>query len=185
MAQRFAGKNTMRSIPVKIADIDDKVGYLEDEIQRGKRNKDIAIIAAEVLSKKKDGKWVIPERDWRGEVVALFNYVRENVRYTRDVEGVEVFRRPGRTLELKIGDCDDSTILLGSLLGAVGYPLMIRIVGLKPSREFQHVYLAVGLPPHRPIEWMPLDPSRPEAAGWEVPQSRVSISRDYMIEEEE
>lgn len=175
----------MRTIRKRVTSIDDKVSYLLDEIDTGKRDPNIIRIAAGVLSRKKKGRWLVPERDWRGEVVALFNYVRQNVRYTRDTDGIEVFRRPGRTLELGIGDCDDLSILLGALLAAVGYPIIIRVIALKPSTVFQHVYLMAGLPPHKPTTWMALDPSRPEAAGWEVPKSRRSLTRDYELDEEE
>jgi len=171
-------------IPVEVKDIDDKVDFLIDEILDGKQDQDICKIASEVLSQKKDGQWVIPERDWKGEVGALFKYVRKNVRYTRDIANIEVFRRPGRTLELKIGDCDDMTILLGSLLGAVGYPVIIRVIGRRGMRVFEHVYLLAGIPPHDPTDWIPLDASRPEAAGWELPADQVGMRRDYLVEEE-
>lgn len=154
------------------------------EINRGKRDPNVRTIAAEVLSRKQDGKWIVPVRDYKGEAVALFHYVQDNVRYTRDTYGVELYQTAQRTGQLGIGDCDDMTILLGSLLQIVGLPVKIRVIGLKGQRVFSHVYLLVGLPPENPTAWMPLDPSRPESPGWELPSSQRGLKRDYEVQDQ-
>lgn len=171
----------MRSYHMQSGTIDDRIGRLEGEIDAGKRNANIHRLAAKILGRKAGGQWAVAERDWEGEVGAIFDYVREHVRYTRDTAGVEVFRSPKRTLQLKIGDCDDLTILLGSLLQAVGYPVMVRVIGLKGTGTFQHVYLLAGVPPHNPTKWIALDASRAEGAGWEYPKSKVGLTRDYLM----
>ena len=51
---------------------------------------------------------------------ALFEWVQQNVRYTKDPFRVEVLHSARRMLELRAGDCDDMTILLGSMLEAIG-----------------------------------------------------------------
>ena len=124
----------------------------------------------------------VKPQDWRNEVIALFNYTRQAVRYTRDPDGVELFQSPARSLDHGIGDCDDQVIFLASLLRSVGYPIILRVIGLKGSDQFQHIYLCVGLPPHAPKEYMPLDPSRPEAAGWELPEDQRGLIQDYGVE---
>lgn len=167
---------------IESTEIDDRIGWLSKEISDGKRDKDVRLLAGKILAGE-SGKFNVEARDWKGEVVAIFEYVRENVRYTRDIHNVELFQRPKRTLEHRIGDCDDMTILLGSLLMSVGYPIMIRVIGLKNTGTFQHVYLVVGLPPHDPKTWMPLDPSRPEKPGWELPKAQVGLKRDYEVED--
>lgn len=173
----------MRSYHMQSGTIDDRIGRLEGEIDAGKRDANIHSLAASILGRKSGGQWTVAERDWEGEIEAMFNYVRDNVRYTRDTTGVEVFRSPRRTLQLKIGDCDDLTILLGSLLQAVGYPVRVRVIGLRGTGTFQHVYLLAGTPPHDPKKWIPLDPSRPEGPGWEYPKSKVGLVRDYAMTE--
>lgn len=184
MARLLGVSTDMRPHLIQSSDIDDRIGILEGEIDAGKRETVIHKLASQILGRKSGGKWAVEERDWPGEVEAMYNYVRKHVRYTRDTTGVEVFRSPKRTLELKIGDCDDLTILLGSLLQAVGYPIMIRVIGMKGTGTFQHVYLLAGTPPHDPKKWIPLDPSRGHGAGWEYPKEKVGLKRDYMIDGE-
>lgn len=165
--------------------LDDRISWLEQEISEGKRDPRIRKIAGEVLagSGATGGDWNVQERDWKGEVGAFYKYVRENTRYTRDPHNVELFQRPRRTLETRIGDCDDLTILLGSLLQAVGYSVRVRVIGMKGSSVFQHIYLLVGLPPTDPEAWIPVDPSMSEGVGWEYPREKVGLIRDYDIED--
>lgn len=174
----------LQAVTYKVADIDERVSYLINEINRGKRNPDVRRIAADVLSRKQGGQWLVAVRDHKAEAVALFHYVRDNVRYTRDTYAVELYQTAQRTLQLAIGDCDDMCILLGSLVQIVGLPLRIRVVGLKGQRVFSHVYLLVGLPPEHPTAWMPLDPSRPESPGWELPSSQRGLKRDYEVHDQ-
>src|SRR5262249_17890933 len=54
-------------------------------------------------------------KDRFGEVCALFDWVRSNIRYTRDIFQVELLHTARRMIELKAGDCDDMTILLGAM----------------------------------------------------------------------
>lgn len=158
--------------------IDERISLLEYEIQQGKRDPNFRQIAGKVL--RKSG---VKPTDWEGEVKALFNYTRETVRYTLDPSGVELFQSPKRSMEHGIGDCDDQVIFLGCLLQVVGYPVKMRVIGLKGSDEFSHIYLLVGLPPENPTRFMPLDPSRPEDAGWELPENQRGLIRDYDVED--
>ena len=70
---------------------------------------------------------------------ALFNWVRNNIRYTRDIFRTELLHTARRMLELRAGDCDDMTILLGAMLisnrtsGSAG-------VGGFPRRRKPHAY---------------------------------------------
>src|SRR5215813_8572901 len=64
-----------------------------------------------------------------GEVCALFDWVRRNIRYTRDIFRVELLHSPRRMLELQAGDCDDMTILLGAMLMSTGHPVRLALVG--------------------------------------------------------
>lgn len=169
----------MKLYAVKSDDIDDRISYLEMEINEGKRLKRIRQIAGEILTAKDEsGQWQIPERDWKGELAGAFNYVRNSVRYTRDIHDVELFQKADRTLELGIGDCDDLTILLGSILGNIGFPLIIRIISTE-GPVFHHVYLMAGIPPENPTEWVALDASQGEGIGWEV--AGIVKKQDYEV----
>ena len=169
---------------VESGDIDDRISWLDMELNEGKRSPRIRQIASSILTRKTStGEWAVPERDWEAEVDAAYKFVRDKVRYTRDIHDVELFQKPDRTLQLRIGDCDDLTILLGSILGSIGFPLRIRVVGLG-GNSFQHVYLLAGIPPHDVKKWKPLDPSRAEGPGWEVTEN-VTIKQDYEVTSEE
>lgn len=83
-----------------------------------------------------------PERDEIGECAALFDYVRDHVRYVRDVHGVETLCAPAMTLQRLIGDCDDQTMLLCALAEAAGYPTRLVMAGYS-SAAFEHVYCEI------------------------------------------
>src|SRR4051812_33399644 len=49
----------------------------------------------------------VPAKDRLGEIASLFDWVRRNIRYTRDIYRVELLHTARRMLELRAGDCDD------------------------------------------------------------------------------
>lgn len=106
-------------------------------------------------------------RDQWGEVEALFNFVREHLRFTNDPNNVEMLTdAEGLLLDHRCADCDEYVILLGSLLESVGRRVRIKVVRRGTSGPWQHVYLEARIG----TEWVPVDPSHPdEAIGWEVP----------------
>jgi Transglutaminase-like superfamily len=112
----------------------------------------------------------VTPKDYRGEIKALFEWVQQNVRYTKDPFRVEVLHSARRMLELRAGDCDDMTILLGAMLEAIGHPVRIVLAGPDPLRPclFTHVYLEA----YDKGRWIPLDPTMPYPMGW-APQGLV------------
>jgi len=107
----------------------------------------------------------VKPKDYRGEIKALFEWVQQNVRYTKDPFRVEVLHSAQRLLELRAGDCDDMTILLGSMLEAIGHPVQLVITGPDPLRPklFSHIYLEA----FHQGRWIPLDATMPYPMGWE------------------
>ncbi len=106
-------------------------------------------------------------KDRFGEVCALFHWVRRNVRYTRDIFRVELLHGARRMLELRAGDCDDMTILLGALPMATGHPVRMVLAGFRPKKPhvYTHIYpevnvlgrwIAIDATVQRPIGWAPL-----------------------------
>jgi hypothetical protein len=106
----------------------------------------------------------VEPKQYLGEIDALFQWVQRNVRYTKDPYRVEVLHTPRRMLELRAGDCDDMTILLGAMLEAVGHPVRLVLTGpdRRRPRLFSHIYLEAN---HRG-EWIPCDATMPHALGW-------------------
>ena len=114
------------------------------------------------------------ERDEIGECRALYEFVRDNVRYVRDVAGIETLCDPAMTLQRLIGDCDDQTMLLCALFEASGYPTRLVMAGYQ-SGDWEHVYCQVLCRG----EWVNCDPiERAEFFGWSPPApSRIYIER--------
>jgi transglutaminase-like putative cysteine protease len=109
----------------------------------------------------------VPPKDRRGEVSALFRWVRKNIRYTRDIYRVELLHTPRRMLELRAGDCDDMTILLGAMLLATGYPVRLALTGFRPHKPhaYSHIYLQAQVCG----KWVALDATMHRPIGWEPP----------------
>ncbi|MGH8003258.1 MAG: transglutaminase-like domain-containing protein, partial [Limisphaerales bacterium] len=97
--------------------------------------------------------------DKRAEVSALFSYVKSTFRFVQDPTLVELIHTPEKLLEIRSGDCDDFTIFLSSLLGAVGYETRIAIVG--PGQDvWSHTFPEVLLDG----SWVPLDATKTDPA---------------------
>lgn len=109
-----------------------------------------------------------PSKDFRCEIEAIYSWVDENIRFVRDINGVETLQTPARTLELAVGDCDDHVILLSALLESVGHPTRFVAVGFRPG-EFSHVLTETRLGG----KWIPLETTVSGAhIGWYPPNVR-------------
>ena len=108
-----------------------------------------------------------PEKDYLAEAEALFSFVRDTIRYTRDVHGVETLQTPAITLATRMGDCDDQSTLLASMLESVGIPTRFVVAGYNGG-DFEHVYLQAWCD-----GWIGMDATEPHPMGWEPPQPTV------------
>jgi transglutaminase-like putative cysteine protease len=108
-----------------------------------------------------------PPKDRWGEVCALFDWVRNNIRYTRDIFRVELLHTPRRMLELRAGDCDDMTILLGAMLLSTGHPVRLALAGFRPHKPhvYTHIYPEVSVRG----KWIALDATMKKPIGWAPP----------------
>ena len=113
--------------------ITERVSYIHEQMVKGTRDPKVYSLARAVLSRKCGGEWCIPERDSLNEVRALFAEVRSRVRYTLDPVDFDAFQTPGRTLDLKTGDCVPAT----SLVVTTGYKF-------KPIGEVKEGDLVMG-----------------------------------------
>lgn len=100
-----------------------------------------------------------PENGAVCEVRRIFEFVRDNVRYTKDPRGFEFFKTPDLHLQqldaegIAYGDCDDFTVLLGALLGSIGYRVRITVMRSPGAPAFHHVFPEVFILGR----WMALD----------------------------
>jgi transglutaminase-like putative cysteine protease len=106
----------------------------------------------------------LPQKDFAGELDALFSFVKNSVRYVRDINGVETIQTPLKTLEYAQGDCDDKATLLAALLESLGHPTRFYAVGFQKN-NISHVLLECNL--HG--EWIALETTEPVPFGWTPP----------------
>jgi predicted transglutaminase-like cysteine proteinase len=166
----------------RVNSIGSRVKYIVGTIQKSRQDPNVRAFAVKAVSKKKvNGKFALAERDYEGELKAVFDDIRRNVRYVRDGHKLDTFQSARRTLEFGGGDCDDYTITMGSALQSIGYPVKLRIVQTKGSKDFNHIFLLAGLPPRAPTKWVPLDASVDKPAGWHPPHRMLAKIKDYDV----
>lgn len=79
------------------------------------------------------------KKNWVGQIRAIHNYVKNDILYIKDVDGVETVQTPPQTYRLRHGDCDDKSVLAATLLKAIGHPARFVAVGFMPG-VYCHVF---------------------------------------------
>lgn len=106
---------------------------------------------------------VLPYNDI-GEANAVYEWVKRNIRYTKDPVTKEKLYPPSELLKIRAGDCDDISMLMGALMIAIGYPARLATIAASADQpnEFSHVYLEAEVPPGSG-QWIPMDAARVDA----------------------
>lgn len=89
----------------QVHSLDARVKHIVRHVQRGRLDPMVRQRAIQVVSQRCGERWCIPERDYLGEVRAIFAWVKSNVRYVRDAAQVDQYASPRRTLIAGGGDC--------------------------------------------------------------------------------
>lgn len=115
----------------------------------------------------------VAERDKRGEIIAIHEWVKNHLRYVNDPLWYEFITFPETlAFERNDGDCDDHVVLEAALLGALGIPSRFVVYAVKNPMNFDHVAMHALV--KQPNEWMALDPIvKKQPAGWEVPDAKA------------
>lgn len=143
------------SLPSGAAGTEETLRIMRDLVQQYKSDTHVRGVALDVISS-------LRPQDWRGEIRALFEYVRDRIRYVRDIAGVETIQTPPVTIDLEAGDCDDKSTLLATLLAAVGHRSRFVAVGYRAPDSYQHVFVEALLND----SWIPLDATVLQPFGW-------------------
>ena len=124
----------------------------------------------------------IPQGDKFGEARAVYDFVVDSIRYTRDPKGMEFIQTPDMLLrfvesdDIATGDCDDITTLGMALLKSIGFDVAIKITSYSSKRQYQHVYGLVNIKGR----WTPFDAIREDKfLGWEAPG--ITRSKIYRV----
>jgi transglutaminase-like putative cysteine protease len=133
--------------------------HVIDLVTRGAKDFDVRQTAIDIVRRRD-----VRPKDYLGEIKALFEWVQRHVRYTRDPFRVEVLHSARRMLELRAGDCDDMSIVLGAMLEAIGHSVRLVVTGSNAAApdSFTHIYIE-ALYRGR---WIPLDATMPYPMGW-------------------
>lgn len=110
----------------------------------------------------------VPQYDQRAAASAIWNWVRQNIRYVQDPVGKETVRPANVILEVGAGDCDDiNGVLIPSLLGTIGIPTRGVTVAASPnSQDFSHIYAEAYIDG----QWIPLDAARKDVSFGQAPE---------------
>jgi len=177
------GPNEQKKALAKIADLIAK-GSIDPTIVRAAR-----AITADVRA-----------RDDRGELDAIYEAVKSGTdrvpgmehgfRYVADPRTADYYVGAARTLKecqagACSGDCDEHTVLVAALAGALGFKVGARAYGPNPKvKVFEHVYAVAAVPkrgPWKANSIVGLDTTVSEAyPGWEPPRGCILT---YWIEE--
>jgi transglutaminase-like putative cysteine protease len=149
-------QSTLMMIPQGKRGIVETLHYMRGFVLSSRKHMAIRTTALSLVSN-------FQQKDWLSEIRALHRFVRDEIRYTRDINDVETIQDPVYTLSVKQGDCDDKATLLSSLLQTIGYPT--RFVAVGPDNNvFIHVLVEVFEP--RQKVWIPLETTENVELGW-------------------
>lgn len=118
----------------------------------------------------------IPNQAWVSEIRAIFNWVRDNIRYSLDPVSYELLQGSQNTIELGAGDCDDFCILLATLLDLSGHPCWFCALGFDAPLQFSHVIVQTRGAGETPT--ISLDATTTNPMGWFPPGVTCSMRCD-------
>jgi transglutaminase-like putative cysteine protease len=103
----------------------------------------------------------VPGKSWAGEAEAVQNWIRNNIRYTMDVADVETLKTPIALLYDRFGDCDDMSLLAGTMLSSIGHPVRYIATG-SDGANYDHVYIETKIG----NKWVGVETTENVAFGW-------------------
>jgi transglutaminase-like putative cysteine protease len=148
---------TLANIPEGRAGVVATLKAMRDFVRSSKKSLRIRTLALQIVGG-------VAGKNWAGELAALHDWVRDNIRFVRDATDVEMLHDAERVLQFGAGDCDDKSILFCSLAESIGHPTRFVAIGFSPG-TYEHVYseTLVGR------AWIPSDTTEPVPFGWAAP----------------
>lgn len=118
-------------IPSGVAGVSATLAIMSKLVKQFKTSETIRKLALSIVAH-------LPGKKWAAEAGAVQSFVKNNIRYVRDVHGVETVQTPLETLRLGQGDCDDHATLVATLLASIGHPTRLIAIAKAPGL-FSHV----------------------------------------------
>jgi transglutaminase-like putative cysteine protease len=113
----------------------------------------------------------VPQKDFRGQLRAVYEFVLQRVRFKRDTFDREHLRHPDQLLSeiLATGstaaDCDDASMLGAALVRALGMPPVFITMARGALTPYEHVYFGAELDG----QIVPMDPQERTPFGQHTP----------------
>lgn len=133
--------------------IEQRIATIQDLIHKSVQDAEMRKLALTITRS-------CPERDQKCEAEAIYHAIKGRVRYTGDigpirhpdgkVEGIDLYQSARRTWEFGGGDCDDHTILAGTLLALNGIEPRLRVVRQRKDPDWSHIF-PLGMINGRPL----------------------------------
>jgi transglutaminase-like putative cysteine protease len=154
-------KASLQSIPDGADGINATLQIMKALVKDFRKDLTIRTLAVQIVNK-------YGQKDYLSEIKALQAFVRDKIRYVKDVRDVETIQTPFVTIQMRSGDCDDKCTLLASMLEAIGHPTRFVAIGFQHN-TYEHVLVETRL--NR--SWIPLECTEPVDIGW-YPKNVVS-----------
>lgn len=149
---------SLMSIPDGREGIRATLKLMSNLVRQYKGNPDIRELALKLTGQ-------LQQKNFSGEVKAIHAFVREKIRYVKDIRGIETIQTPLQTLRLRAGDCDDKSTLVAALLESIGHPTRLVAVGFSPN-QLSHVLVQTKLG----SKWVWVECTEPVQLGWMPPR---------------
>jgi hypothetical protein len=126
-------------------------------------------------------------RDDLCELGNFFNFVRDNVRYTGDITGIDTYTGARTTIfKMRAGDCDDHFIAHATLAGHNGFGVIARCVAARGVVDASgrpvigHIYALGLVEKFNPTRGVALDTTLPGSAALGTEPDHVE-RRDFRV----
>jgi transglutaminase-like putative cysteine protease len=148
------------TLPNSKEGIAETLKHMRALVEQGKSDMRVRDVANKIV-------YQIPGKAWLAQMRAVFNWVRNNIRYTLDTNSTEVIQGAEQTLTLRYGDCDDFCILIATLLEQLGYATCFCALSFDAPGQFSHVIVLAEL--EGELAPVALDATEKEPMGWFPP----------------
>lgn len=148
---------TLAALPDGVAGVKMTLALMVKLARQGKDDYTVRRLAEQVVID-------VRQKAYADEAVAVQEYVRDHIRYTKDIRGTETVATPVKTIERGLGDCDDKALLTAALLESIGHPTRFVAVGREPG-NFVHVLVETKIG----NRWLPVETTENVPFGWYPP----------------
>ncbi|NPB07561.1 MAG: transglutaminase domain-containing protein [Aquificae bacterium] len=124
---------------IKLRDVSQTVEIIKRFIKEYTKDPRLHLLVAEIIRD-------CPSKAYSCYLRRIVDFVKRSVKYVKDPQKLETLRSPIRTLELGFGDCDDHTILAGTLLRIAGFPVKIVLGDTNHDGRYEHVFIEAYVP---------------------------------------